>query len=107
MEKKVSREINRCESLDGETVIGTENLPIEKSERKPVEGEVCLDGFSKTGNTEYDNGFRVKWTNGAYNCKIEEKINGVWTHVGGVQKLTIEFSVDSPIPIVKMERYII
>lgn len=102
MEKKVERELNRYESISDESIITPENLPIEESIRKPIEGEVEIEPFIE----DSDGGFRIKWENGIYGAKIEEKIGDEWKSIGGIQKLTIEFSVDEPLPIVTIKRFI-
>ena len=108
MKTEVSREINRYDSIDGETHLTPENLPKEKSEFEPEQGSVEVDGI-------HGGGFRVKWNyslgakeTGKAGAVVEElNAAGEWVVMGGIQKLTIEFDVDSYIPKVKMERIII
>jgi hypothetical protein len=103
MKSETEVKLNRYESLDHKTHITNENLPVEKTELRPVEGEVDIEGVLK----DADGGFRVKWTKGNYSAVIEQKVNGEWKSVGGVQKLTIEFDVNKVLPVVKIERFVV
>jgi hypothetical protein len=102
MKKEVEQKLNRYEDVGGKTVVTRENLPIEKSTRKPIEGEVDLESFIE----DSDGGFRVRWTRGNYGAVVEEKVGDEWKPIGGIQKLTIEFDAKESLPMVKIERYI-
>jgi len=98
MKSEIKRDINHYFNLDGSSKITPTNLPIESKEFEPDDGEVIIDANKS--------GLRVKWSGGSQNTIVEEKINGEWVLVSGIQKLVIEFDVNSCLPIVKMERII-
>jgi hypothetical protein len=103
MKKEVTRKLNRIDGLEssrGAVEITSENLPLEKIEIEPKEFHFEFDG---------QNGIRIiNDGKNHYETIIEARNkNGEWEHIPAVQSVSIEISVDLPIPKVKIERYIL
>lgn len=57
---------------------------------------------------EGKNGLRVMWNGSREKCSIEMKCDdGKWRTLSGVQEVEVRISVDEPLPIIKINQFVI
>lgn len=102
MKIKEKRKFNTIYGLDSEDpiLITSKNLPTQSLEFEAKEARIEFLGIESIrilNDGEY-----------TYGTTVEVKNNkGEWQLLGGVQSIEIKVSVDMPVPLVKIERYII
>lgn len=98
-----SREIDRVFALDNPTepyLLVQGAILKEMVSTNPPQGHISLEGCLEDNSNE----MRIKWDDKA--TLVEEKFEGAWRIIPGIQKLTVTFDINSELPVVTLERFI-